>query len=147
MTAQKGTYMFDFNECKTAANVKTKVRETAFSDLVEAFSEKYGADNVSVVGASEIAVCIGTRTLTDGTEGEVCFTVKPVAKDFDIRTADSGKVFLPYERLAEADAYEVEKTEKEEKALAAAKKREEKKKADAAARAKLKAEKEAKKNA
>lgn len=136
--------MFNFDECKTPANVKGKVREIAFSDLVEAFSEKYGVDNVSTVGASEIAVCIGTKTLTDGTTGEVCFTIKPVAKDFDVRTADSGKVFLPYERLAEADAYEVEKTEKEEKALTLAKKREEKKKADAAARAKLKAEKEAK---
>lgn len=138
--------MYDFNEKKTAASIKSAVREIAFSDLVETFSEKYGTDNVSIVGANEIAVCVGTRTLTDGTEGEVCFTVKPVAKDFDIRTADSGKVFLPYERLAEADAYEVEKTEKEEKTLAAAKKREEKKKADAEARAKLKAEKAAKAN-
>lgn len=133
--------MTNFDECKTPANVKGKVREIAFADLVEAFSEKYGADNVSVVGASELAICIGTRTLTDGTVGEVCFTVKPVAKDFDVRTADSGKVFLPYERLAEADAYEVEKDEKEAKAEALAQKREAKKKADAEARAKLKAEK------
>ena len=133
--------MFDFNECKTPANVKTKVRETAFNDLVDAFSGKYGVDNVSIVGASEIAVCIGTRTLTDGTEGEVCFTVKPVAKDFDVRTADSGKVFLPYERLAEADSYEIEKTKKEKEAEQKAKEREEKKKRDAEARAKLKAEK------
>lgn len=136
--------MTNFNECKAPTNVKTKVREIAFADLVEAFSEKYGADNVSVVGASEIAVCIGTRTLTDGTEGEVCFTIKPVAKDFDVRTTDSGKTFLPYERLAEADAYEVEKTEKEAKAEELAQKRAAKKKADAEARAKLKAEKEAK---
>ena len=133
--------MIDFNECKTAAAIKTKVRETAFNDLVEAFSEKYGVDNVSIVGASEIAVCIGTRTLMDGTEGEVCFTIKPVAKDFDIRTADSGKVFLPYERLAEADAYEIEKTEKEQKAEQKAKERAEKKKRDAEARAKLKEKK------
>lgn len=133
--------MFDFNEKKTAASVKSAVREIAFADLVAAFSEKYGAENVSIVGSSEIAVCVGTRTLTDGTEGEVCFTVKPVAKDFDVRTTDSGKVFLPYERLAEADAYEVEKTEKEQKAEQKAKERAEKKKRDEEARAKAKANK------
>lgn len=133
--------MNNFNECKTSASVKTKVREIAFADLVSAFSEKYGTDNVSVVGSSEIAVCIGTRTLTDGTVGEVCFTIKPVAKDFDVRTTDSGKVFMPYERLAEADAYEVEKTEKEQKAEQKAKERDEKKKRDAEARAKAKASK------
>lgn len=133
--------MFDFNEKKTAASVKSAVREIAFADLVAAFSEKYGAENVSTVGSSEIAVCVGTRTLTDGTEGEVCFTVKPVAKDFDVRTTDSGKVFLPYERLAEADAYEVEKTEKEQKAEQKAKERAEKKKRDEEARKKAKANK------
>ena len=133
--------MRDFNELKKVADVKKVVRETAITDLIDMFSEKYGADNVSIVGNSEIAVCIGTKTLLDGTEGEVCFTVKPVAKDFDIRTTESGKVFLPYERLAEADSYEIEKTEKEKEAEKKAKEREEKKKRDKEAREKAKAEK------
>lgn len=132
--------MFDFNECKTAANVKAKVRELAFADLYAALSDKYGVDNISVVGNNELAVCIGTRTLTDGTVGEVCFTIKPVAKDFDIRVTESGKTFLPYERENEADAYEVSKTEKEKEAEARAKAREEKKARDKAAREKAKAE-------
>ena len=131
----------NFDEIKKAADVKKVVRETAFSDLMTAFSDLYGADNVSVVGNAELAICIGTKTLTDGTVGEVCFTIKPVAKDFDFRTTDSGRVFKPYERLSEADAYEFEKTEKEREAEEKAKAKEEKKKRDKEAREKAKAEK------
>ena len=133
--------MFNFNECKKVADVKAKTREIAFSDLLEFFTEKYGADNVSIVNNNELAVCVGTRALTDGTDGEVCFTVKPVAKDFDFRTTDSGKVFTPYERLSEADAYEVSKTEKEKEAEKKAKEREEKKRRDKEAREKAKEKK------
>lgn len=135
--------MYDFNECKNTSSVKSKVREIALADLLDTFIEKYGDDNVSIVGNNEIAVCIGTRTLSDSTEGEVCFTIKPVAKDFDIRTAtSSGKVFQPYERIKEADAYEVEKTEKEQKAEEKARQRAEKKKRDEEARKKKKEEQE-----
>ena len=133
--------MFNFNECKNVSAVKTKVRELAFADLYAALSEKYGVDNVSTVGNNELAICIGTRTLTDGTEGEVCFTVKPVAKDFDVRTTESGKMFMPFERENEADAYEVSMTEKERAAKERAKAREEKKAQDKAAREKAKAAK------
>ena len=133
--------MFNFNECKNVSTVKGKVRELAFADLYEFACEKYGAENVSIVDNNELAVCIGTKTLTDGTEGEVCYTVKPVAKDFDIRITESGKHFLPYERLSEADAYQVSKTEKEKEAERKAKEREEKKKRDKEAREKAKAEK------
>lgn len=133
--------MFNFNECKNAASVKSKVREIAFAELLDFFSEKLGADSVSIINNNELAVCLGTRTLTDGTEGEVCFTVKPVAKDFDVRTTESGKVFMPFERLSEADAYEVAKTEKEKEAEKKAAEREAKKKRDKEAREKAKAEK------
>lgn len=133
--------MFNFNECKTSSAVKTKVREIALANLLDTFIELYGEDNVSIVGNNEIAVCCGTRTLADGTEGEVCFTVKPVAKDFDIRrVATSGKVFQPYERIKESEAYEVDKSEKERKAEERARQRAENAKKDKERRAKKKAE-------
>ena len=115
--------MMNFNTIKGSdTKVKAEVRTIAFELLMNAFVEAVGANNVSIVGNNELAVCVGTRTLADGTEGEVCFTVKPVAKDFDLRTAEkSGKVFQPFERLTAADLYEVEKTEKEKKAEAKAK--------------------------
>lgn len=134
--------MTDFNTFKNVSAVKKAIREIAFGDMMEFFAEKYGAENVSIVGNNEIAVCIGTRTLADSTEGEICFTVKPVAKDFDVRVAESGKVFQPYERIKESDAYEIEKTKKEREAEERAKQREEKKKRDKEAREKAKAEKE-----
>ena len=126
--------MFNFNDVVKTSDVKKKVREIAFSNLVESFSTLYGAENVSIIDNSEIAVCCGTRKLIDGTEGEVCFTVKPVAKDFDFRTAESGKIFYPFERLSEADAYEVSKTEKERKAEEKAKEKAEKKRKEEEAR-------------
>lgn len=140
--------MTDFNACKTAKSVKDSARDLAFETLVAQFSEVFGADNVSVVGNAEIAVCVGTRVLSDGTEGEVCVTIKPVSKDFDRRVTASGKVFEPFERLVAADLYADERTEKERKAEEKARAKERKKQADAAARAKkAEAGKEAKPSA
>lgn len=139
--------MTDFNTFKTAKSVKDEARSVAFEAVLSAMSEVFGTDNVSVIGNAEIAVCVGTRVLSDGTEGEVCVTMKPVSKDFDRRTTDSGKVFEPFERLVAADLYEAEKTEKERKAEEKAKAKARKKAADEAARAKKKAEAEAKKSA
>ena len=130
---------------KTAKSVKDAAREAAFDVLVSAFSEAFGADSVSVIGSAEIAVCVGTRILSDGTVGEVCVTVKPVSKDFDVRVTTSGKSVMPFERLVAADDYEAEKSEKECKAEERARAREVKRKADEAARAKRKAEREAEK--
>ena len=126
--------MFDFNEKKTVSAVKSSVREIAFSNLRDAFEELYGKENVSVIDSNEIAVCLGTRTLEDGTVGEVCFTVKPVAKDFDVRTTESGKTFMPFERLSEADAFEVAQKEKAEKAEKDKAEKEARKERDKAAR-------------
>ena len=135
---------FTATEFKSAKSVKDAARETAFDVLVSAFADVFGADAVSVVGNAEVAVCVGTRVLSDGTVGEVCVTVKPVAKDFDFRATASGKVFEPFERLTAADEYEAEKSEKERKAEERARAKEAKRKADEAARAKRKADKAAK---
>lgn len=125
MITERNDLMYNFDECKTASSVKNKAREISFNDLIEMFSEKYGVDNVSVTNNNTIAVCLGYRTLADKTSGEVCVEIKPVAKDFDTRIAESGKEFKCYERIKEADAYEVAKTEKEKEAEHKAKEREE----------------------
>lgn len=120
--------MKNYNDVKTASGVKSAARDDAFMVLKNAFSDYFGEDNVSIVDNCEIAVAIGTRILSDGTEGEVCVTIKPVAKDFDSRVTDSGKEFMPYERLVEADNYQEYLSEKaaqkaeKEKAKAARKK-------------------------
>lgn len=120
--------MYNFDECKTASAVKNKAREIAFNDLIEMMSDKYGTEGVSITNNNTIAVALGLRTLADGTKGEVCVEIKPVAKDFDTRIAESGKEFKCYERIKEADAYEVAKTNKEKEAEQKAKEREENKK-------------------
>lgn len=136
--------MYNFDECKKGANpTKDKAREILLDDLKEFFITKYGAEQTSQVAGNMFAICLGTRTLADGTSGEVCCTVKVEAKDFDVRIAErSGKVFKPYERIkCEEDyAYDVEqakakaeenKRKKEEKAEKDKKAREERAKAKA----------------
>lgn len=127
-----------FEDCKNTKAIKDKARSVAFSDLIAAFSELYGSDNVSVVGNSEIAVAIGDIKCADGTLGEVCFTVKPVVKDYEDRKTAT-KTIKAYERLNEADAYEADKSEKEKKAEEKAKAKAGKKARDEKARAEKKA--------
>lgn len=125
-------------EGKTTTAIKAAIRETAFSDLVTMFSEIYGADSVSVVGNSEIAVGCGIVKDKDGFERECVFTVKPVVKDYEDRKTAT-KTIKAYDRLDEAEAYEAEKSEKEKKAEEKAKAKAEKKARDEKARAEKKA--------
>ena len=138
---------YNFNECAKGSNpTKDKARELSMGDLGEMLAERYGADNVSLVDSNMYAVALGTRTLADGTEGEVCVTIEVVAKDFDVRVVESsGKTFQPYERLNEADAFEVtlrqRKEKAEQKAREKAEREEKKKKALADRKAKKEKEK------
>lgn len=104
-----------FTDCKNRTAVQKKAREEAFDVMMKAFQATYGEEAVSIVGNNELAVAIGTITISDGTENEVCITVKPVVKDYDVRVTDSNKVFDPYERLKEADAYEDDLADKANK--------------------------------
>lgn len=139
---------YDFNntELKTNRAVQSKARELAFDILLQAFTQANGADNVSIVGNNTIAVNLGLRTISDGTQSEVCVEISPKAKDFDYRTT-AKNTFEPYERLACADAYEEEKTEKERKAEEKARKKAEKMEKDKKAREAAKAKKQAEKQA
>jgi len=109
--------MYNFNECKKGSNpTKDKLREILMADIKEFLIEKYGADSVSQVDGNMYAVCAGTRTLADGTDGEVCGTIEVVAKDFDVRVVESsGKVFQPYERIHEEEEYERKVAERKAK--------------------------------
>lgn len=141
--------MYDFNECKKGSNpTKDKAREIFLADLKEFLTEKYGAEQSSQVDGNMFAVCLGTRTLADGTDGEVCCTIEVVAKDFDVRVVESsGKVFQPYERIHEEEEYERKvaerKAKEEENARKKAEREEKAKKArEEKAKAKLKAQQE-----
>lgn len=133
--------MTDFNVCKNKTAVDNLARETAFDILINAYIQAVGEDNVSIVGNNTISVCLGLRTLSDGQQGEVCVEIKPVVKNFDFRTTASGKTFEPYERLNSADAYEIEKSEKERKAEEKAREKARRAEADKKARAKRAEEK------
>lgn len=121
--------------------VKDAGRELVFSELLELLSTHYGADKVSIVGGSEIAVGATDVTDKDGFVFELCFTVKPVMKDYKKRTTAT-KTIKEFDRLTAAEMYEVEKSEKERKAEERAKAKAEKRKRDEKARAEKKKAKE-----
>ena len=121
--------------------VKDAGRELAFSELLELLSAHYGADRVSIVGGSEIAVGAIDVTDKDGFTYELCFTVKPVMKDYKERKTAT-KTIDEFDRLTAAKIYEAEKSEKERKAEEKAKAKAEKVARDKKARAEKKKEKE-----
>lgn len=106
--------MANFNEMKNATAVKTAARKEIFEKIMDFLTSEYGADNVSITGSNEVAVCIGTRRDASGNENEVCVVIKPTAKDFENRIT-SKKTFTAFERLTAAKEYEISCEEKAEK--------------------------------
>ena len=103
--------MTNYAEMKNATAIKNAMRADV-ADLLKTFAvEKFGEENVSVVGSNEIAICIGTLPDADGFDRELVVTVKPTAKDW-IDRKTTKKIFEAYNRLDEAEAYAVELEEK-----------------------------------
>ena len=117
--------MTNFNEMKNATAVKTAARKEIFEKIMCFLANEYGADNVSITGSNEVAVCIGTRRDASGNENEVCVVIKPTAKDFENRIT-SKKTFTAFERLTAAREYEISCEEKAEKEAEKASKKAEK---------------------
>ena len=135
-----------FEGVKGLTACKNNARMEAFEALISAMSEIFGAERVSVIGNSEIAVGIGDTKDSDGFTHEVCFTVKPVIKDWQGRKTAS-KTIEAFNRADEAEAFKISKSEAEAKAEERAKAKAEKKARDEKARAEKKAKAEAEKKA
>lgn len=130
-----------FEGVKGLTACKNKARMEAFEALISAMSEIFGTERVSVIGNSEIAVGIGDTKDSDGFTREVCFTVKPVIKDWQNRKTAT-KTIKAFDRADEAEAFEISKSEAEKKAEERAKAKAEKKARDEKARAEKKAKAE-----
>lgn len=122
----------------TSTKAKNLAREATVNYLFEVLKEALGEENVSMVGASEISIAVGTRADSDGFDHEVNVNIAPTAKEPEDR-ATSKNVYEAYDRLGEAEEYakdkakkEAEKKKKEEAKEKAKKKLEEKKAKDAA---------------
>ena len=133
--------MTNYAEMKNATAIKNAMRADV-ADLLKTFAvEKFGEENVSVVGSNEIAICIGTLPDADGFDRELVVTVKPTAKDW-IDRKTTKKIFEAYNRLDEAEAYAVELEEKAKAKEEKAKAKEEKIAKDKAIREKKNEEEE-----
>ena len=137
----KRYFMTNYAEMKNATAIKNAMRADV-ADLLKTFAvEKFGEENVSVVGSNEIAICIGTLPDADGFDRELVVTVKPTAKDW-IDRKTTKKIFEAYNRLDEAEAYAVELEEKAKATEEKAKAKEEKIAKDKATREKKNEEEE-----
>ena len=133
--------MTNYAEMKNATAIKNAMRADV-ADLLKTFAvEKFGEENVSVVGSNEIAICIGTLPDADGFDRELVVTVKPTAKDW-IDRKTTKKIFEAYNRLDEAEAYAVGLEEKAKAKEEKAKAKEEKIAKDKATREKKNEEEE-----
>lgn len=118
--------MFTFTNDSMVKNqneARTKVAEMFREFLIE----KFGEENVSLVGSNEYAFVAGTVENKNGVF-DMVMTVKPVAKNYE-DTVRSKKVVEAYDRIAEAEAYEMEIADKA-KAREEAKAERERKKAE-----------------
>ena len=137
----KRYFMTNYAEMKNATAIKNAMRADV-ADLLKTFAvEKFGEENVYVVGSNEIAICIGTLPDADGFDRELVVTVKPTAKDW-IDRKTTKKIFEAYNRLDEAEAYAVELEEKAKAKEEKAKAKEEKIAKDKATREKKNEEEE-----
>lgn len=127
------------------SEIKEAIRVEAFDSVVEAMKAKYGEENVTITGKSEVATAVLLIETEEGFTVEACVTFSPTVKDYKER--QTAKKFFPeYDREFEGESWqkkveedEKEKAEKEEKA----KKNKEKVEKEKAA---AKAKKEAKEN-
>jgi len=124
------------------SEIKEAIRVEAFDSVVEAMKAKYGEENVTIVGKSEVAVAVLTIETKEGFTVEACVTFSPTVKDYKDRQTNK-KYFTEYDREYEGSVWQkkVEEDEKEakEKEEKAKKNKEKVEKEKAAAKAKKEA--------
>ena len=95
----------------------------AFSEMLHEFLvEKFGEENVTLVGTNEYAFVFGTVENKHGTF-DMVLDVKPTAKNYE-DTMRSKKVVEAFDRVTAGEMYAMEIKEKEEKRAAEKAKRE-----------------------
>ena len=124
------------------SEIKEAIRVEAFDSVVEAMKAKYGEENVTITGKSEVAVAVLTIETKEGFAVEACVTFSPTVKDYKDRQTNK-KFFPEYDREYEGSVWQkkVEEDEKEakEKEEKAKKNKEKVEKEKAAAKAKKEA--------
>lgn len=103
------------------SEIKEAIRVEAFDSVVEAMKAKYGEENVTITGKSEVATAVLLIETEEGFTVEACVTFSPTVKDYKER--QTAKKFFPeYDREFEGSQWqkkveedEKEKAEKEEK--------------------------------
>ena len=126
------------------SEIKEAIRVEAFDSVVEAMKAKYGEENVTITGKSEVATAVLLIETEEGFTVEACVTFSPTVKDYKERQTTK-KFFPEYDREFEGAQWqkkveedEKEKAEKEEKAKKN-KEKVEKEKAEAKAKKESKA--------
>lgn len=127
-------------EKKTPTTVKNEVRTNVFQSLKEVMAEKYGVDNVFIIGDTEIAVNVATSP-----DGEPIFaTFSPTIKDYCDRKTPK-KVIPKFDIGAAVNAFQETLDKRKENAALALEKKAKKIERDKAAREKARIAREKRK--
>lgn len=95
---------YDFTNPKVKENeAKAEMRAAMIKELYSYFSEKYGKENVSIVGKNELSVAYRTIKDKDGFLQEADINLTPMIKSWE----DNGR-FNKYDRLSEEEEYSSE---------------------------------------
>lgn len=87
------------------SEIKEAIRVEAFTSVVEALTEKYGEENVTITGKSEVATAVLMIETEDGFAMEACVTFSPTVKDYKERQA-AKKYFPEYDREYEGSVWQ-----------------------------------------
>ena len=117
--------MYTVSKEMTATAIKAEVKAAMTEFIMTTLKEKYGDENVRMVRtggtskSNDIAVIVDEATGTDGEVNPIVVVLNPSVKEFSNHTSDKGKVYVPFDFYAAAEAYDTYLTEKAEKAAAA----------------------------
>ena len=132
--------MLNFENAKNETTIKSMARTEITSEIEKAMIERFGNENVAVLG-NETIVTVGTTKDRSGFTVDVCASIKPVIKSWNTIARKDGKVIEAFDKDEVIENFNRVQKEKEEAKAKREKAKAEKIKKDEAIR-KAKKEKE-----
>ncbi len=103
----------NFKNAKNETTIKTMARTEATSVIQKAMVERFGNENVAVLG-NETIVTVGTTKDKAGFNVDVCVSIRPVVKSWNTIARKDGKVIEAFDRDEVIENFNRVQKEKEE---------------------------------
>ena len=103
----------NFENAKNESAIKGLARTEITSEIQKAMIERFGNENVAVLG-NETIITVGTTKDRSGFTVDVCASIKPVIKSWNTISRKDGKVIEAFDKDEFVDNFNREQKEKEE---------------------------------